>query len=82
METLFRTLGTKAGYTDEILFEANVYTSQFWDKAYDLNSQKFGKRLDCRISFAQDGQALMLVPSTGVEQARSLIATAVELATQ
>lgn len=80
MESMFRTMGARAGYTKHLKFESTVYTSVSWDRAYITNRDEFGRSLDCRISFAEDGQAVMLIRPDGLGQAKSLIATATELA--
>lgn len=79
MEETFRRAGHQAGYADEVRFSPDIYTSLSWDKAYEKNSIEYGHRLDCRISFATDGQALMLFRPEGKGQAHALIATATEL---
>lgn len=76
MEDYFRKHAVKAGYTDEIMFNSSLYTGPCWDKAYEQNAQEYGSRLDCRISFASDGQALMLMRPEGKKQATALVQTA------
>lgn len=59
IETITRTHAHAAGYTVETRFPAATYKDPEWDRRVDGNALTWFKRPDCRITFADDGDALM-----------------------
>lgn len=81
LEELFRKHASSAGYTEALNFASNVYTSSKWDEAFAHNKGEFGSALDCRISFASSGDALLMTKPELRAQAEVLIKTAEAMST-